>query len=92
MEENKKPRSGRVKFYILLALVSIAAVGVEFFFFKLPEAKAIQDLAIVLLGQVVVVFAYEAGLVYSSMFSGDSPGRPKITWTITVMPRDLRFR
>ena len=86
MEENKKPRSGRVKFYILLALVSIAAVGVEFFFFKLPEAKAIQDLAIVLLGQVVVVFAYEAGLVYSSMFSGDRnmPAMFYITYILLI--------
>ena len=70
VEENKKPVSGHIKFYIMLMLVSIAAVAAEYLLFKLPEVKAVQVLAIVILGQITVIFAYESGLVYEKMFSG----------------------
>ena len=86
MEENKKPLKGRIKFYILLLIISAAAIFAVYMLYRLPEVKAIQTAATVLMGQIVTIFAYECGDVYG-IFLGrysDKPGRFYVTYTILV--------
>ncbi len=86
MEESKDPRKKRVKLYILLMIISIAAVAGVYLIYKLPEIRAIQTLVIVVLGQIVVIFAYESGLLYESLVNGitDKPSIFAVTYMTVI--------
>lgn len=86
MEESKNPRKTRIKLYIVLMIVSIAAVAGVWLLYKLPEVRAVQTMVIVVLGQIAVIFAYESGLLYENLVNGitDKPALFLVTYMIVI--------
>lgn len=86
MEESKNPRGTRIKLYIVLMIVSIAAVAGVWLLYEIPEVRALQILVTVVLGQITVIFTYESGLLYDNMVSGitDRPAMFPVTYMIVM--------
>ncbi len=86
MEESNNLGKTRVKFYIILMIISIAAVFGMYMLYSVPALKAIQTLVITVLGQITVIFTYESGLLYGNLVSGitDKPAMFPITYMILV--------
>ncbi|MCR5595997.1 MAG: hypothetical protein K6G12_09110 [Lachnospiraceae bacterium] len=70
MEESSATRKGQIKYYILLILVSIAVAAGIYFLYSVSVIRALETLVIVVLGQIIVIFTYESGIIYDTLLTG----------------------